>query len=110
MYRIFFILILGFVFLIDFLPEDKAWVACSNEKDLYRYVYQGWKVDKVLKKGDITLTDTGRKLYYVGEDPEIYLSKDNKIKILNFGWRCWHEMGPELNYEKNNNKIVKNQN
>ena len=100
MYRIFFILILGFVFLVDFLPEDKAWVACSNEKDLYRYVHQGWKVDKVVKKGDLTLSDKGEKLYYKAEGPQIYLSKDERIKVLNFGWRCWFEMGSELNYKK----------
>ena len=80
-------------------PNDPAWVNCSNEKDLYRYVNDGWKVDKVLKNGDITYTDAGQKLFYVSEDPQIYLIKNNKIKVLNFGWRCWFEMGPELNYK-----------
>ena len=26
-----------------FIPEDQAWIDCSNEKDLYHYVYDGWK-------------------------------------------------------------------
>ena len=99
-YKIYLGLLLGFAFLAIFLPEDKAWVDCSDEKDLYRYVYQGWEVGKVLKKGDITLTDTGKTLYHVADDPQIFLSRGNKIKVLNFGWRCWYEMGPELNYER----------
>ena len=32
-----------------FAPEDQAWIDCSDERDLYRYVYDGWKVDKVIK-------------------------------------------------------------
>ena len=32
--------------------------------------------------------------------PQIFLSRGNKVKVLNFGWRCWYEMGPELNYER----------
>ena len=83
-----------------FIPEDQAWIDCSNEEDLYRYVYDGWKVEKVLKKGDITYTDTGQKLYYGGESTQIYLYKNERIKVLNFGWRCWFEMGAELNYSK----------
>ena len=75
MYKICLGLLLGFTILTLFLPEDKAWVDCSDEKDLYRYAYQGWKIDKVLKKGDITLNDTGKTLYYVADDPQIYLSK-----------------------------------
>ena len=43
------IIFLGFAILAIFLPEDKAWVDCSDEKDLYRYVYSGWKVEKVIK-------------------------------------------------------------
>ena len=94
----YFFLFLIFLFgLILIAPEDREWVKCSDEKDLYRYVYNGWKVDKVLKYGDITHSDTGQKLYYKGIDPKIYLSKDNKIKILNFGWRCWFEQGAENN-------------
>ena len=94
----YFFLFLIFLFgLILIAPEDREWVKCSDEKDLYRYVYNGWKVDKVLKYGDITHSDTGQKLYYKGIDPQIYLSKDNKIKILNFGWRCWFEQGAENN-------------
>jgi hypothetical protein len=81
-------------------PNDPAWVACSDEKDLYRYVYEGWKVDKVLKSGDITYTDTGQKMFHVGADPQIYLIKDDKIKVLNFGWRCYYLEGAELNYKK----------
>ena len=83
--------------ILIFVPEDKAWVSCSNKKDLYKYVYEGWRVEKVLKTGDITYSDSGQKLYYKGIDPQIYLSKDNKIKILNFGWRCWFEQGAENN-------------
>jgi hypothetical protein len=97
-YLIVFILSL-FTLIIIVSPNDPAWVDCSNEKDLYRYVNDGWKVDKVLKNGDITYTDAGQKLFYVSEDPQIYLIKNNKIKVLNFGWRCWFEMGPELNYK-----------
>ena len=41
-----------------------------------------------------------RRLYYAADDPQIFLSKGNKVKVLNFGWRCWYEMGSELNYEK----------
>ena len=54
----------------------------------------------MIKKGDLTLSDTGKTLYYAAEDPQIYLSKDDKVKVLNFGWRCWYEMGPELNYKR----------
>ena len=93
---IFFLIIL----IIIFVPEDKEWVDCSDEKDLYRYVSNGWKVDKVLKKGEITYSDTGSKLYYMGEKPQIFLSKKNKIKILNFGWRCYYLEGKELNLTK----------
>ena len=53
--------------LILIAPEDREWVKCSDEKDLYRYVYNGWKVDKVLKD-------------YKGEYPQIFLSKDDRIK------------------------------
>ena len=95
------ILFFSLIILITvFGPEDKAWVDCSDEKDLYRYVSNGWKVDKVLKKGEITYSDTGSKLYYMGEKPQIFLSKKNKIKILNFGWRCYYLEGKELNLTK----------
>ena len=50
MFRSFLIIFLGFAILAIFLPEDKAWVDCSNENDLYRYVYQGWEVVRFLKK------------------------------------------------------------
>ena len=83
-----------------FLPEDREWVKCSDEKDLYRYVYDGWKVDKVLKNGDITYTDLGQKLFYKSEYPKIYLSKNDRIKALNFGWRCYYLEGSEINYKK----------
>ena len=96
-YSIFLSIFIAISLALIFAPEDQAWIDCSDEKDLYRYVYDGWKVDKVLKNGDITYTDTGQKLYYKGIDPKIYLSKDNKIKILNFGWRCWFEQGAENN-------------
>ena len=96
-FKYFFLFLISLLGLILIAPEDREWVKCSDEKDLYRYVYNGWKVDKVLKYGDITHSDTGQKLYYKGIDPKIYLSKDNKIKILNFGWRCWFEQGAENN-------------
>ena len=38
-----------FVFIITIsilIGEDKAWVDCSNEDDLYRYINEDWKVDK----------------------------------------------------------------
>ena len=72
-------------------PNDPAWVACSDEKDLYRYVYNGWKVDKVIKD-------------YKGEYPQIFLSKNDRIKALNFGWRCYYLEGAELNYQKKEKK------
>ena len=81
------------------MPEDREWVKCSDEKDLYRYVYDGWKVDKVIKKGDITYTDAGQKLYYGGEYPRIWLSKNDNLKALNFGWRCYYLEGAELNFK-----------
>ena len=97
----YFFLFLIFLFgLILIAPEDREWVKCSDEKDLYRYVYDGWKVDKVLKNGDITYTDTAQKLFYKGEYPQIYLSKNDRIKVLNFGWRCYYLEGAELNYKK----------
>ena len=82
---LFLILLLG---LILISPEDREWVKCSDEKDLYRYVYNGWKVDKVIKD-------------YKGEYPQIFLSKNDRIKALNFGWRCYYLEGAELNYKKN---------
>ena len=81
---LFLILLLG---LILIAPEDREWVKCSDEKDLYRYVYNGWKVDKVLKD-------------YKGEYPQIFLSKNDRIKALNFGWRCYYLEGAELNYKR----------
>ena len=97
----YFFLFLIFLFgLILIAPEDREWVKCSDEKDLYRYVYDGWKIDKVLKNGDITYTDSGQKLFYKGEYPQIYLSKNDRIKALNFGWRCYYLEGAELNYKR----------
>ena len=93
---IFFLIIL----IITFVPEDNEWVDCSDEKDLYRYVSNGWKVDKDLKKGDMTYSRNGLELYYMGEEPQIFLSKKNKIKILNFGWRCYYLEGSELSLTK----------
>ena len=100
-YSIFLSIFIAITLALIFIPEDQAWIDCSNERDLYRYVYDGWKVDKVLKNGDITYTDTGQKLFYKGEYPQIYLSKNDKIKALNFGWRCYYLEGAELNFEKN---------
>ena len=97
---IFLSFLIAIVLALIFVPEDREWVKCSDEKDLYRYVYEGWKIDKVLKKGDITYTNTEQKLYYVGEYPQIYLSKNDRIKALNFGWRCYYLQGAELNYKK----------
>ena len=99
-FKYFFLFLISLLGLILITPEDREWVKCSDEKDLYRYVYDGWKVDKVLKKGDITNTDTGQKLFYKGEYPQIYLSKNDRIKALNFGWRCYYLEGAELNYKK----------
>ena len=84
----YFFLFLIFLFgLILIAPEDREWVKCSDEKDLYRYVYNGWKVDKVIKD-------------YKREYPQIFLSKNDRIKALNFGWRCYYLEGAELNYKR----------
>ena len=72
MFLSFFIAI---VLALIFVPEDREWIKCSDEKDLYRYVYNGWKVDKVIKD-------------YKGEYPQIYLSKNDRRKAFNVGWRC----------------------
>ena len=99
--KYFFLSIISLITLIVvFVPEDPAWIDCSDESDLYRYVYNGWKVDKVLKNGDITYTDSGQKLFYQGEYPQIYLSKNDRVKALNFGWRCYYLEGAELNYKR----------
>ena len=39
-------------------------------------------------------------MYYKGEYPQIFLSKDDRIKALNFGWRCYYLEGAELNYKR----------
>tara|TARA_B100000530_G_scaffold281862_1_gene195588 strand:+ start:222 stop:497 length:276 start_codon:yes stop_codon:yes gene_type:complete len=84
--KYFFLSIISLITLIVFIvPEDPAWIDCSDESDLYKYVYDGWKVDKVMKN-------------YKGEYPRIYLSKNNRIKALNFGSRCYYLEGAELNY------------
>lgn len=104
MFRVLKLLIISLIFLLTislfFAPSDPAWVKCSDEKDLYQYVSKGWNVDKILRNGDISYSDTGHKLYYLSDEPQIYLIKGNNIKVLNFGWRCWFEQGPELNYLK----------
>ena len=100
-FKYFFLFLISLLGLILIAPEDREWVKCSDEKDLYRYVYDGWKVDKVLKNGDITYTDLGQKLFYKSEYPQIYLSKNDRIKALNFGWRCYYLEGAELNFKKN---------
>ena len=97
----FYSIFITITLVLIFAPEDREWIKCSDEKDLYRYVYNGWKVDKVLKNGDINFTDKGQKLYFKGEYPQIFLSKDDRIKALNFGWRCYYLEGAELNYKKN---------
>ena len=86
-FKYFFLFLISLLGLILIAPEDREWVKCSDEKDLYRYVYNGWKVDKVIKD-------------YKGEYPQIFLSKNNRIKALNFGWRCYYLEGAELNYKK----------
>ena len=87
-FKNFFLFLISLLGLILIAPEDREWVKCSDEKDLYRYVYNGWKVDKVIKD-------------YKGEYPQIFLSKNDRIKALNFGWRCYYLEGAELNYKKN---------
>ena len=87
-FKYFFLFLISLFGLILLAPEDREWVKCSDEKDLYRYVYNGWKVDKVIKD-------------YKGEYPQIFLSKNDRIKALNFGWRCYYLEGAELNYKKN---------
>ena len=94
-----------FIFIITIsllIGEDKAWVDCSNEEDLYRYVNEGWKVDKVLKDGDVNFGRDGTKYFYKNEYPQIWISKGNKIKVLNFGWRCYFLEGPEFNFTRTN--------
>ena len=86
-FKYFFLFLISLLGLILIAPEDREWVKCSDEKDLYRYVYNGWKVDKVIKD-------------YKGEYPQIYLSKNDRIKALNFGWRCYYLEGAELNYKR----------
>ena len=86
-FKYFFLFLISLFGLILIAPEDREWVKCSDEKDLYRYVYNGWKVDKVIKD-------------YKGEYPQIFLSKNDRIKALNFGWRCYYLEGAELNFKK----------
>ena len=82
------------------LPEDKEWTNCSNEDDLYRYINEDWKVDKVVKNGDVVLNKNGVKYFHISEYPQIWLSKGNRVKALNFGWRCYFLEGSELNLTK----------
>ena len=85
-FSIFLSFFIAIILALIFLPEDREWIGCSDEKDLYRYVFNGWKVDKVIKN-------------YKGEYPQIYLSKNDRVKALNFGWRCYYLEGAELNYK-----------
>ena len=67
-----------FIFIITIsllIGEDKAGGDCSNEEDLYRYVNEGWKVNKVVKNGDIVLNKDGIKYFHKNEYPRIWLSK-----------------------------------
>ena len=89
-FSIFLSFFIAIILALIFVPEDREWIKCSDEKDLYRYVYNGWKVDKVVKD-------------YKGEYPQIYLSKNDRIKALNFGWRCYYLEGAELNYKTTTN-------
>ena len=99
-YSILLSIFIAITLALIFATEDREWVKCSDEKDLYRYVSKGWNVDKILRNGDISYSDTGHKLYYLNDVPQIYLSKGNNIKVLNYGWRCWFEESSELNYSK----------
>ena len=97
-----FLFLASLIILITiFIPDDPAWVDCSDENDLYRYVYDGWKVDKVVKSGDVVLKENGVKYFYKNEYPQIWLSKGYRVKALNFGWRCHFLEGSELNFSKN---------
>ena len=88
--KIFFLSLFSLIITIAiFIPEDPAWIKCSDEKDLYRYVYDGWKVEKIIKD-------------YKNEYPRIWMSKKGEIKALNFGNRCYHLEGAELNFKKGN--------
>lgn len=88
--KIFFLSLFSLIITIAiFIPEDPAWIKCSDDKDLYRYVYDGWKVEKVIKD-------------YKNEYPRIWMSKKGEIKALNFGNRCYHLEGAELNFKKGN--------
>ena len=88
------------VIIFKIFPEDPFWVNCSNEKDLYKYISDGWKIEKVHKKGDIVRIVGNIKYYYNSNDPQIILFKDNKIKGLNFGWRCSYLEGSEFNISR----------
>ena len=48
-FKYFFLFLISLFGLILIAPEDREWVKCSDEKDLYRYVYNGWKWIKLLK-------------------------------------------------------------
>ena len=39
---------------------------------------------------------------YKNEYPRIWMSKKGEIKALNFGNRCYHLEGAELNFKKGN--------
>ena len=57
-----------FIFIITIsllIGEDKAWVDCSNKDDLYRYINEDWKVDKVVKNGDVVLNKNGIKYFHI---------------------------------------------
>ena len=88
------------IIIFKIFPEDPFWVDCSNEKDLYKYISDGWKIEKVHKKGDIVRIVGNIKYYYNSNDPQIILFKDNKIKGLNFGWRCSYLEGSEFNISR----------
>ena len=72
-FKYFFLSIISLITLIVvFVPEDPAWIDCSDESDLYRYVYNGWKVDKVIKDYKIV-----KELLVVSKE------RYNRIKVLN---------------------------
>ena len=88
-----------FIFLGGTVFRD-GYVDCSDENDLYKYILEGWRIHKVNKKGDIVGRGENFNYIYDKKSPQIILYKDNKIKALNFGSRCHHLEGAELNFTK----------